>query len=332
MHVYVISVVIYTTVLSQMHKSKSSSIQPQRSGHLKKEIEENEEDEISDLEREPSPIDDSDADGDYVQPSEEEEASDVSDQDPQDDDLQSLLSNKSIPQKQRELMRRLLLERREQVRRKQQKTIAPKVKSPPKKSSDSEDEEPEEAVVRKPVQKKRKLESAQNPASKRAKTQVSFDVEDSDSEIDVEAENRHVHSPSQLPNVATKKRPPKKVLKTKSTSTSKSVSKIKDGQASSSALSPESPERPVDVSTPKDHRQKGASKSPRTPSRAILQSPIRSPHVTPGRVSATKKYAWMPSESESEAEYKDGKKLRKKHANWTEEEKETMYRIAHHFK
>ena len=112
MHVYVISVVIYTTVLSQMHKSKSSSIQPQRSGHLKKEIEEDEEDEISDLEREPSPIDDSDADGDYVQPSEEEEASDVSDQDPQDDDLQSLLSNKSIPQKQRELMRRLLLERR----------------------------------------------------------------------------------------------------------------------------------------------------------------------------------------------------------------------------
>ena len=209
-----------------------------------------------------------------MQPS-EEEASDVSDQDPQDDDLQSLLSNKSIPQKQRELMRRLLLERREQVRRKQQKTIAPKVKSPPKKSSDSEDEEPEEGVVRKPLQKKRKLESAQNPASKRAKTQVSFDVEDSDSEIDVEAENRHVHSPSQLPNVATKKRPPKKVLKTKSTSTSKSVSKIKDGQASSSALSPE---RPVDVSTPKDRRQKGASKSPRTPSRAILQSPIRSPH------------------------------------------------------
>ena len=76
---------------------------------------------------------------------------------------------------------------------------------------DSEDEEPEEAVVRKPVQKKRKLESAQNPASKRAKTQVSFDVEDSDSEIDVEAENRHVHSQSQLPNVATKKRPPKKL-------------------------------------------------------------------------------------------------------------------------
>ena len=79
-------------------------------------------------------------------------------------------------------------------------------KSPQK--SDSEDEEHEEAVVRKP-RKKRKLESAQNPASKRAKTQVSFDVEDSDSEIDVEAENRHVHSPSQLPNVATKKWPPK---------------------------------------------------------------------------------------------------------------------------
>ena len=144
-----------------------------------------------------------------------------------------------------------------------------------------------------------------------------------------------MHSPSQLPNVAKKKRPPKKVLKTKSTSTSKSVLKIKDGQESSSALSPE---RPVDVSTPKDRRQKSASKSPRTPSRAILQSPIRGPHgstsqdVTPGRVSKTKKYAWMPSESESEAEYKDGKKLRKKHANWTEEEKETMYRIANHFK
>ena len=158
---------------------------------------------------------------------------------------------------------KFLLERREQVRRKQQKTIAPKVKSPHKKMSDSEDEEPEEAFVKKPLQKKRKLESAQNPASKCAKTQVSFDVEDSDSEINVEAENRHVHSPSQLPNMTTKKRPPKKVLKTKSASTSKSVSKIKDGQASPSALSPE---RPVDVSNPKDRRQKGASKSPRTPS------------------------------------------------------------------
>ena len=142
-----------------------------------------------------------------------------------------------------------------------------------------------------------------------------------------------MHSPSQLPNVATKKWPPKKVLKTKSTS--KSVWNIKDGQASSSALSPE---RPVDVSTPKDRRQKGASKSPRTPSRALLQSPIRSLHgstsqdVTPSRVSATEKYAWMPSESESEAEYKDGKKVRKRHANWIEEEKETMYRIANHFK
>ena len=115
MHVYVISVVIYTTVLPQMPKSKSSSIQPQRSGHLKKKVEEDEEDEISDLEREPSPIDDSDADGDYVQPSEEEEASHVSDQDPQDDDLQSLLSNKSIPQKQRELMQKLLLSTRNHI-------------------------------------------------------------------------------------------------------------------------------------------------------------------------------------------------------------------------
>ena len=144
-----------------------------------------------------------------------------------------------------------------------------------------------------------------------------------------------MHSPSLLPNVATKKRPSKKVLKTKSTSTSKSVSKSKDQQASSSALSPE---RPVDVSTPKGCRQKGASKSPRTPSRALLQSPIRSPHgstsqdVTPGRVSVMKKYAWMPSESESEAEYKDHKKVCKNHTNWTEEEMETMYGIANHFK
>ena len=84
------------------------------------------------MEREPSPIDDSDADGDYVQPSEEEEASDVSDQDPHDDDLQSLLSNKSILEKQRELMRKLLLERREQVRRKQQRQLAPKSKVPTK--------------------------------------------------------------------------------------------------------------------------------------------------------------------------------------------------------
>ena len=135
-HVYVISVVIYTTVLSQM--SKSSFIRPQRSGHLKKKAEE---DELSDVEGEPSPINDSDADGDYVQPS-EEEASEVSDH-----DVRSLLSNKSIPEKQRELMRKLLLERREQ------KKSVPKVKSPPKKVSDSGDEEPEEAVVTKPLQK-----------------------------------------------------------------------------------------------------------------------------------------------------------------------------------
>ena len=98
------------------------------------------------------------------------------------------------------------------------------------------------------------------------------------------------------------------------------------------------PERPVDISTPKGRRQKSASKSPRTPSGALLQSPIQSPQgstsqdVTLGRVFVTKKYTWMPSESEAEAEYKDGKKVRKKHANWTKEEKETMYRKANHFK
>ena len=43
-----------------------SSIRPQRSRHLKKNVEE---DELSDVEYEPSPMDDSDADGDYVQPS-----------------------------------------------------------------------------------------------------------------------------------------------------------------------------------------------------------------------------------------------------------------------
>ena len=128
MHVYVISVVIYTTVLSQM--SKSSSIRPQCSGHLKKKVDE---DELSDVDGEPSPINDSDADGDYVQPLEEEEASEVSNQDPQDHDLQSLLSNKSIPEKQRELIQKLLLERREQVRRKTTKEKCPQSrKSPPK--------------------------------------------------------------------------------------------------------------------------------------------------------------------------------------------------------
>ena len=93
MHVYVISVVIYTTVLSQM--SKSSSILPQHCGNSKKKVEE---DELRAVEAEPSPIDDSDANVDCVQPS-EEEASEVSDHDPEDHDLQSLLSNKSIPNK-----------------------------------------------------------------------------------------------------------------------------------------------------------------------------------------------------------------------------------------
>ena len=91
MYVYVISVVIYTTVFTQM--SKSSSIRPQRRGHSKKKVEE---EELSEVEAECSPLDDSDANEDYVQPS-EEEASEASDHDPEDHDLQSLLSNKSIP-------------------------------------------------------------------------------------------------------------------------------------------------------------------------------------------------------------------------------------------
>ena len=49
--------------------------------------------------------------------------------------------------------------------------------------------------------------------------------------------------------------------------------------------------------------------------------------ATPSHVSATKKYIWMPSESESEPQFKGGRKLWKKHPNWTEEEKEAMYRI-----
>ena len=65
---------------------------------------------------------------------------------------------------------------------------------------------------------------------------VSFVVDDSDSDIDVVATYRHVHAPSQLSYIATKKRPPKQMLKTKSTSiSSKSVLKSKDQQASSSA-------------------------------------------------------------------------------------------------
>ena len=70
---------------------------------------------------------------------------------------------------------------------------------------------------------------------------------------------------------------------------------------------------------------------------AFLQSPINTPThdldgsqdpaATPSHVTATKKYIWMPSESESEPEFKGGRKLWKKHPNWTEEEKRAMYRI-----
>ena len=96
----------------------------------------------------------------------------------------------------------------------------------------------------------------------------------------------------------------------------------------------------MDFSTPKGSRQKGASKSPGTPSGALLQSPIQSHHgltsqdaiPTPGGVSVMKKYAWMPSKSEFKAENKDGKKVCKKYVNWTEEEKDTIYRITNHFK
>ena len=71
---------------------------------------------LSDLEAERSPLDDSDADEDYIQLS-EEEASEVSDHDPEDHDLQSpILSNKSVHEKQKELMRKLVLEHKEQAK------------------------------------------------------------------------------------------------------------------------------------------------------------------------------------------------------------------------
>ena len=66
----------------------------------------------------------------------------------------------------------------------------------------------------------------------------------------------------------------------------------------------------LNVSTPKVQMQQGpaSSKSSGTPSSAaLLQSLIQSSHsaksqdpiATPGKVSATEKYVWMPSESQS---------------------------------
>ena len=105
-------------------------------------------------------------------------------------------------------------------------------------------------------------------------------MEDSDSEIDIDARNRDVHSPSQLPTVRTKKRPPKQMLSTKSpTISTKSVLKSKYQQASSSAGPGKNPslERPVDFLTLKGCKQKGpvSSKSSGTQSAAaLLQSLI----------------------------------------------------------
>ena len=135
-----------------------------------------------------------------------------------------------------------------------------------------------------------------------------------------------MYSPSQLPSIATKKHPPKQMVSTKSSSSSsKSVSKSQDIQKSSSAgpSTSRSPDRPVDVSTPKGRRQKGSASrkssgilSVAAPFQSLIQSPHAStsqdPIITPGRVSVTKNYVWMPSESESEAEYIDGKKVTQK--------------------
>ena len=82
-------------------------------------------------------------DVEYVQPL-EEDTSEASDEDPEDHDLQSLLSNKSIPKKQRQLMWRQLLQRK--LIKNNKRKVPSKSKVPTKIKSDSEDEKPEEPV------------------------------------------------------------------------------------------------------------------------------------------------------------------------------------------
>ena len=41
---------------------------------------------------------------------------------------------------------------------------------------------------------------------------------------------------------------------------------------------------------------------------------------------------WLPYEGDSDEEYENGLKKKKKYPKLSEEEKETLYRIANHFK
>ena len=54
--------------------------------------------------------------------------------------------------------------------------------------------------------------------------------------------------------------------------------------------------------------------------------------VAPAYVSSKYKAVWLPYEGDSEDKYEDGVKKKKKYPNWSEEEKESLYRIANHFK
>ena len=159
MHVYIISVVIYTTVLTQI--SKSSSIRQQRCGHSNKKVEE---EEVSEVEAVCSSINDSDADEDYIQPS-EEEASEASDQDPEDHELQSLLSNNPSPKNRGNCCGSYCRSVRYKFAKNNKRKLFSKSKVHKK------DNEPEEAEVTKLPQIKRKiLETVQKPTAKWAKS------------------------------------------------------------------------------------------------------------------------------------------------------------------
>ena len=295
---YVVSYKHYYFILHSMSQSSQSSRAPRRrtskspiSPDYQTTMEGSDQDSGGQ-----SPIDDSGVDQDYIQPQEEEEESLEESGAEGDDDLKALLSNKSIPEKQRALMKQLIFERREQSSRSKQKKAAKKLQSErdsqneQDSDADASTEQPSKKVPTQPNRKRKRSQathseqkktSGQNP-SKRQKSQVSFlEVDsESDSVIDVESMAKDVHSPSHLPKVGTKRRSPKPTVKSKSKSTSvRSVSPKQQTSSSGSKSSKPGPsktriEKPTEVSTPKQRKQ---NRQPSGSKSAFLQSPINTP-------------------------------------------------------
>ena len=303
-----------------------------------------------------SPYDDSDGDVDY-NPAKDDDAGDDSDSD-KDEELEDLLSNPNIPEQQRKLMKKYIQERIELDRRDRQKEgVKSKYAAQKDKPKDKDISQHIDNVV--PSQKRKSNIVTSSPAdsvpAKVPKYSGASLLEDSNSSINVEGDAKDIHSPSLLPNVSTKRRILTPTHKKGSSASSKSSKptplQSKQNPSTLAGLSGKSRRstskqsfmRAKNLSTPSRSDTSGKSKgkkivyrTPSTPKEGSRPSQSNISDTTtpkhadaPAYVSSKYKAVWLPYEGDSEDEYEDGVKKKK---NWSEEEKETLYRIANHFK